>query len=191
MKLTDSERSTLLALAAASIAHGLEHGRPLVPRDPSYPSALRLERASFVTLNTHGRLRGCIGALEARRPLAEDVAVHAFAAAFQDPRFPPLGHPELQALHIHISVLNPRERLEARSEAEAISALRPGIDGLILEEGGLRSTFLPAVWDSLPDPGEFLSRLRLKAGLPAQYWSETLTLFRYTVEEFDARDPRL
>lgn len=179
------DRRSLRELARDAIAHGLAHGAPLPVDLATLSPALRARRASFVTLTETGVLRGCIGALEARLPLAEDVALHAYAAAFEDPRFPPLRPEEAPMIDIHISVLAPPEPLPATSEQEALAALRPGEDGLILEEDGRRATFLPSVWASLPRPADFLRQLKLKAGLPADYWSPRLRLQRYRVEEFD------
>ncbi len=143
---------------------------------------LRAPGACFVTLMHAGRLRGCIGSVRARRPLGEDVRANARAAALADPRFPPLAAHELAATRIEVSLLSAPVPLLVRDEAEALAALRPGTDGVILEmRGGERSTFLPQVWDSLPSPREFLGQLKRKAGLPADFWSADLHLFRYTV----------
>lgn len=143
-------------------------------------------RATFVTLEIGGALRGCIGVLEAIRPLVVDVARNAFAAAFEDPRFPRLTRAELPRLDIHISVLTPPEPMHFDSEADLLRQIRPGIDGLILEDRGRRGTFLPSVWEQLPKPDEFFEHLRHKAGLPGGYWSETLIVSRYTTESFGA-----
>lgn len=140
--------------------------------------------ATFVTLKLDGELRGCIGSLEPRRSLAEDVAQNARAAAYRDPRFPPVGRDERRRLEVEVSVLSAPERLPVSSEADAIARLRPGVDGVILELGDRRSTFLPQVWESLPDPGDFLGELKRKAGLPASFWDERIELSRYTVEKF-------
>jgi len=174
-----------LDIARRSIAHGLEQRTPL-PVDPAaYDERLRAPGASFVTLHLGDELRGCIGSLEARRPLVSDVACNAYAAAFQDPRFPPLSRDELPALRIHISVLSEATPLHFISENDLLRQLRPGVDGLILEEGeSHRSTFLPSVWSSLPDPRQFLQQLKLKAGLPPDYWSDSLRVLRYTTESF-------
>lgn len=142
------------------------------------------ERASFVTLEIDGHLRGCIGMLEACRPLAEDVAKNAIAAAFHDPRFPPLTYKEFESIEIHISVLSPPEEIYFTSEADLLAQIRPGIDGLILEEGVRPGTFLPSVWEELPDKTQFFAHLKLKAGLSGLYWSDTLRVFRYTAEYF-------
>lgn len=183
--LTESQRRILLDVARQSIRHGLEHDRPLPVNPADYDERLGTPGASFVTLHLGNELRGCIGSLEAHRPLITDVACNAYAAAFQDPRFPPLTAAELAGLKIHISVLNPPEPMECKSEEDLLQQLRPGIDGLILEERGIhRGTFLPSVWRSLPDPRQFLRQLKLKAGLAPDYWSDTLRVSRYTTESF-------
>jgi uncharacterized protein len=148
------------------------------------PAELREERATFVTLTIGGRLRGCIGMLEACRPLAEDVAANAVSAAFEDPRFPPLTEKEFEKLEIHISVLSPPEELLFSSEEDVLSQIRPGIDGLILRDGHHRGTFLPSVWEELSEKEHFWAHLKLKAGLPTNYWSDTVQVFRYTTEYF-------
>lgn len=147
---------------------------------------LQEERATFVRLATGGHLRGCIGMLDACRPLAEDVAENARAAAFDDPRFEPLSKEEFENPEIRISVLSPPEKMEFISEADLLAQIRPGVDGLILREGGQRGTFLPSVWEELPDKELFLMHLKMKAGLPSTYWSYSLRIFRYTTEYFSA-----
>ncbi len=182
--LSPQHRQLLLQLARESIRYGARHGRPPALDLQQLPPPLRERRATFVTLQEHGQLRGCIGSLEAQRPLAEDVIQNAFAAAFQDPRFPPVTEKEVDELEIHISVLSPLEEIEFESEQDLLSQIRPGIDGLLLEEGRHRGTFLPAVWESLPDPLDFLRHLKLKAGLPPDYWSDTIRAYRYTADVF-------
>ncbi len=179
-------RWMLLELAARSIQHGLSDGEPLQPNLLDYPTALRDLRATFVTLEMGGTLRGCIGALTPVRPLVEDVAHNAFAAAFEDPRFPGLASEELWRLEIHVSVLSPTEPLDCISEADLLRQIRPGVDGLILEDGGRRGTFLPSVWEQLPSPAQFFEHLRLKAGMPAGHWSDSLQVSRYTTQSFGA-----
>ena len=176
-----ADRGALLDLARASIRAGLEGGEPRV-RATDYPAGLQAPRASFVTLNVAAQLRGCIGTLEAHQPLVLDVAQNAFAAAFRDPRFPALGRDEFARIEIHISILSVPEPVAFASEADLLARLRPGVDGLIIEEGYRRGTFLPAVWESLPEPSEFLRHLKRKAGLPADYWSAGIRIRRYTVE---------
>lgn len=180
----EEERGQLLALAHASIDHGLAHGRPLQPDIETLPPHLCEQRAAFVTLHLAGRLRGCIGSLKARRPLAEDIAANAFAAAFRDPRFAPVTAAVAPRLELEISVLSPPVPMHFRSEADLLAQLRPGIDGLILADLGRSGTFLPSVWTQLPDPSDFLVHLRQKAGLPGDHWSTTLTVERYTTEAF-------
>lgn len=148
------------------------------------PAALARPGAAFVTLERRGELRGCIGTLEAHRPLAEDVVENACAAAFRDPRFAPLTADELDGLDLSVSVLGAPVALPAASEAELLAALEPGVDGLIVEDGYHRATFLPAVWESLPEPRDFLAHLWRKAGLPRGHWSPTLTCRRYRVASF-------
>ncbi len=180
-----AQRDILLGVAAASIRHGLQRGEPLIPETDEFPVALQRPGASFVTLTLNGRLRGCIGSLEALRPLVKDVAANAFAAAFSDPRFPTLSAAEYPLLELAISVLGPAEPMQFSSEADLIAQLRPGVDGLILEDGtGHRGTFLPSVWETLPQPAEFLRQLKLKAGLPPDYWSDNLRVSRYHTETF-------
>lgn len=174
-----AQQQSLLQLARRSIEQGVQGSRGTSPDESLYAQPLREFRSSFVTLHRAGRLRGCIGNLAARRPLVQDVAENAYAAAFHDPRFAPVERFEVPQLHIHVSVLTPAEQLNVRSEAELLSMLQPGVDGLILEEGPYRSTFLPSVWEQLPDPRDFLHHLKLKAGLPADHWSKTLKVFRY------------
>jgi len=184
MSLNESQQNTLLQLARDSIAHGLETGKPVKVNLQDYPAELTVDRATFVTLERQGQLRGCIGMLEAVRPLAEDIAENAFAAAFRDPRFPPLAGDELADLELHISILSPAEPMRFGSEQDLIAQIRPGIDGLILQEGHRRGTFLPSVWEQLPDARQFLRHLKQKAGLPSDYWSDTLQISRYTTEMF-------
>jgi AmmeMemoRadiSam system protein A len=182
--LTQSQRDTLLTTARASIRHGLDTGSALEIEVDQYEPPLRRERACFVTLHRNDALRGCIGHLEAVQPLILDVAENAFAAAFKDPRFTPLKQSELEGLDIHISILTLPQPLSFSSEQELLSRLRPGIDGLILEDGANRGTFLPSVWESLPDAESFLRHLKMKAGLPGSYWSDTVTIYRYETESF-------
>lgn len=186
MPFTEAERRTLLDVARQSIAHGLRKGSALPVRAADYPDALRVIRATFVTLELDGQLRGCIGTLAAHRNLVEDVAEHAFAAAFEDPRFPPVSPAEAEALALHISILSPPEPMIVTDEADLLRQLRPGTDGLILGEGARRATFLPAVWDDLPDPRAFVGHLKAKAGLGANYWSPRMKAERYTTETFGA-----
>lgn len=181
-ELSDEHGRALLGAARASIEHGFRTGAPLGVSPARFPPELRARRATFVTIRREGALLGCIGSLEPRRPLVEDVAANAFAAAFRDPRCPRLTPGDLARLELHISILSRPAPMAFASEEELVRQLRPGVDGLILEDGFSRGTFLPAVWDSLPDPRDFVAHLKLKAGLPPTYWSDTLRVSRYTTE---------
>lgn len=182
--LAEKERATLLEVAREAIRYGLDKHAPMPVNVSLYSEPLKVTRASFVTLLKENRLRGCIGHLEATQPVVRDVAENAFAAAFQDPRFGPLAAQELEQLEIHISLLTPAQPIEVESEGELIAQLRPGIDGLILQEGYHRGTFLPSVWEQLPEPALFLRHLKMKAGLPSDYWSDRIRISRYTTESF-------
>lgn len=180
--LTNQQQQLLLKIAKDSIAYGLAHGKALPINAQDYPPELQKIRATFVTLEIAGQLRGCIGMLEAVQPLITDVANNAFLAAFRDPRFPAVSETEYPKLEIHISILSLSEPVTFSSEEDLIRQLRPNIDGLIMQEGGRRGTFLPSVWESLPDPSQFLQQLKVKAGLPRHYWSDTLQVSRYACE---------
>jgi len=171
---------TLLALARKSIDQ--RFGIEVSPTTP-HP-ALSQPGATFVTLTLRGKLRGCIGSLEARRPLATDVAENALAAAFADPRFSPLTKQEWLDTRVEVSLLDASEPMQFDDEAQALAQLRPGIDGLILRHGHRRATFLPQVWESLPEPRQFLAQLKLKAGLAADFWDEDISLARYGVQKW-------
>lgn len=172
----------LLDIAKKSIQHGLEHASLLRLNLKDFPSELIKKRATFVTLNINKNLRGCIGTLLAYQPLVQDVAEHAFAAAFKDPRFPTLREAEFEQISISISILSPATKISFTSEADLIQQIRPGVDGLILEDGPHCGTFLPSVWESVVDPNDFLRHLKLKAGLKPNHWSETLVVKRYTTD---------
>jgi len=180
--LDPSQRRALLALARQSIVHGLDQGCPLPVVPSDYPADLRARRATFVTLETGETLRGCIGYLEAVRRLVLDVTENAFAAAFRDPRFQPLTRPELARLSIDLLILTLSQPLSFASEEELLRMIEPVRDGLILDEGTNRGTFLPAVWESLPEPRTFLRHLKRKAGLPPGYWLDRIRVRRYRTE---------
>lgn len=145
---------------------------------------LQREAACFITLTQNGRLRGCIGSLHATRSLLTDVRSNALAAAFDDNRFPPLSADELDDTQIEISLLSPPQQMSFISEQDALSQLLPDVDGIVFESGIHRSTFLPQVWESLHEPKDFLNHLKLKAGLPEDYWSDDVSLYRYTVSKW-------
>ena len=184
--LSEEARSILLGVARAAIQYGLSHDRtPDV--DPSlYSEELRAARATFVTLHRAGRLRGCMGTLQVSRPLVEDISRNAWRSANSDPRFSPLRSEEFGDLDIHVSVLSPLSPFPMSSREQLLRELRPGIDGLVLREGGATATFLPSVWDQLPTPERFFAELLHKAELERDHWSDTIELERYTVQEFQA-----
>lgn len=184
-QLSSEYQKTLLEVARQSIRHGLEAGSPLPINLIDYPDELIQQRATFVTLKISKQLRGCIGTLEAHRPLVEDISWNAFSAAFKDPRFPPITEPEIGNLDIHLSLLTAPEPIEFDSQQDLLSKIRPSVDGLILQDGKHRGTFLPSVWESLPNPESFLEHLKMKAGLPESYWSDTIKVYRYTAESVE------
>jgi hypothetical protein len=181
-ELAAGHRQILLEVAEKSIEGALEDGReiPVTPKD--YPGRLQMLQASFVTLHVTGRLRGCMGSLEPTEPLVVNVGRNAYAAAFRDPRFVRLTHDEFPRLEIHLSLLSLPEELHIISEADLLAQMRPGVDGLTLMDGARRATLLPSVWKSVGDAREFLAHLKRKAGLAANYWSETIRVERYTAE---------
>lgn len=182
--LNTSQRQQLLHLARNTILRRLRGERELqVPLEQYHPE-LQRQMASFVTLNRHGKLRGCVGNLAASRALVEDVAHNAAAAAFKDPRFEPVTLTEYAELELHISVLSEPRRLPVTSRQDLLERLRPGVDGVILQQGGHRATYLPSVWEQLSDPEQFVSELRRKAGLPREGWSAEMQVSIYTTCEF-------
>jgi hypothetical protein len=177
----DNEKgSTLLKLARSEIASKLGHELAF----SAQPDWLQEPGASFVTLTRQGELRGCIGTLEAHRPLGLDVMENAVAAAFRDPRFMPLTRVEFDEIRVEVSVLSPTAVMVVTSEEHALATLRPNVDGVVFEYGHYRSTFLPQVWEQLPEPVEFLAHLKRKAGLPVDFWAEQVRLSRYTVSKW-------
>ena len=177
--MPDDRGRVLLAIAREAIEHD---GEGLL--SPAWEAPwLRTPGATFVTLTLDGDLRGCIGSLEPRRPLGDDV-MHNARAASHDARFPPLPRHRVRHLGVEVSLLSPREALPASSEDEAISMLRPGVDGVVLEYGPCCATFLPQVWEHLPEPLAFLTELRRKANLPGRFWHPDLRVTRYSVEKF-------
>lgn len=188
MSLTETHQDILIQVARKAIEQGLNTGEALSVALRGVPTELCVQRASFVTLKIEGELRGCIGSIVPILPLIQDVAYHAYAAAFTDYRFSPLTASEWPQVELHISILTLPEPLNFNSEKELIEQLRPGIDGLILEAGSYRGTFLPAVWESLPQPQEFLRQLKRKAGLPADYWAPTIQVQRYVTESISTQN---
>ena len=180
MSADERRGEILIAIAREGIAD--EHG--FAPRTPREDPWLAQPAATFVTLRLAGELRGCIGSLEALRPLGEDVYANARGAAYRDSRFAPVAAHERDRLDVEVSVLSTPEPIAVASEAQALAELRPGVDGVIVHYEHCRATFLPQVWEGLPDPIEFLAELRRKAGLPPRFWHSELKLWRYSVEKY-------
>jgi len=180
----DIRGAVLLPIARAAIARALQ-----VPHaaDESAPW-LAEHGACFVTLTQSGELRGCIGSLQAHRPLLEDVKSNAVSAAFRDPRFAPLGPEEFGITAVEVSLLSEARTMAVRDEADALAQLRPHVDGVIFEYGRYRSTFLPQVWESLARPRDFMAMLKHKAGLPVDFWAEEVKLSRYTVSKWSENE---
>ncbi|MCL2783287.1 MAG: AmmeMemoRadiSam system protein A [Propionibacteriaceae bacterium] len=185
MNLPDDAGVVLTGLARFAIAKAL---RVVVPA-PADAAWLDTQGASFVTLTQDGQLRGCIGSLLAWRTLRDDVISNAQAAALHDPRFMRMQASELPVTRIEVSVLSTPQPMQFSSRADALAQLRPGVDGVILSAVGLRATFLPQVWDELPNPEQFIGHLLRKAGLASTYWSDAVTLSRYTVTAFIEDEP--
>ena len=171
-------------VARAALEHGVRSGTPLRVALEDHPAALHASRGCFVTLRKEGNLRGCLGSLEARAPLALEVARLAYAAAARDPRFGPVTEDELAAITVKLSVLSVPMPVAVASEAALLATLRPGVDGVIFSDGRATATFLPEVWGSFPTPQAFIDQLRVKAGLAADHWSDTVAVQRYTTQSF-------
>ena len=171
---------TLLPIARAAIADALGLPHAAVETAPWLEEA----GACFVTLTQDGELRGCIGTLQAHRSLLADIKGNAVSAALHDPRFSPLSVDEFDITAVEVSLLSPTQAMEVRDEADALAQLRAGVDGVVFEYGGYRSTFLPQVWEQLPQPHQFMAQLKRKAGLPADFWAEGIRLSRYTVTKW-------
>ena len=178
-------KKKLLEIARQSVEYGLTHKSSIVIDVNECPKKLQEQGASFVTLKINQKLRGCIGTLSAHQPLVVDVAKNAYAAAFNDPRFPAVTKTEFLKLNYYISVLSPPQDMPIMTEKELLLALCVGEDGLILNDNSHRATFLPSVWKSLPVPQQFVNVLKRKAGLPVDYWSDTIHFQRYRVENIE------
>ena len=184
-KLTPDEKKILLHEARAALEHGVRGENQPALDLKSMPERLKETGASFVTLTIHGDLRGCIGALEPYQPLAQDVREHAVAAALEDPRFPPVTPDELGKIEIEISRLTLPVKLTYTDPEDLLNKLRPQVDGVILRDGFHRATFLPQVWEKLPDKAEFLDNLCYKMGTAPGTWRHKgLEVETYQVEEF-------
>lgn len=188
--MTNDQKRLLLNVAKASIEHGLVHQTPLKYPHHSLSAELLDPQACFVTLHINHQLRGCIGTLQPAEALIDSVCNNAYKAAFEDYRFKPLTEEEAIHLEIDISIIGKSEAMNTHSEEDLLRQLKPNIDGLTLHERHYCSTFLPAVWQQLTDPKEFLSHLKQKAGLAEDYWSDTIRFERYSVECFSESESR-
>ena len=181
--LSKPQKLELLRVAYKAIEYGLDTGNILEDNRTIFRFDTNVKTATFVTLEIDGKLRGCIGTLQAHRSIVDDVIHNAFMAAFEDPRFSPINVVEMQKMDIRISVLSKPQKIDFKNQKDLLNQIRPGIDGLVLSEaGGYKSTFLPSVWEDLKTPEEFLAHLKVKAGLPENYWSDSLEVERYIVE---------
>ncbi|RRJ83229.1 AmmeMemoRadiSam system protein A [Aestuariirhabdus litorea] len=187
--LTPALQQQLLQLARRAISQGCQQETLRPPPTDALEPPLRVPTAGFVTLTQQGQLRGCMGSLEARRPLAEEIVEDACSAAFRDPRFPPLTGEELPRTRIEISLLSPLEAVAAECREALLAQLRPGVDGLLIESGGNQATFLPQVWEQLPEGDRFLDHLLRKAGLNPARWPEPMNAYRYQVHHFSEPAP--
>jgi AmmeMemoRadiSam system protein A len=178
------EKETLLALARQSLKEAVTKGE-LTPWSPEgLPARLLDPCATFVTLYYRGKLRGCVGAVEARRPLAEEVRIQTMAAAFYDPRFSRVQPPELEEISIEISILSPLQELAYKNPEDLLRQIRPEVDGVLIKLEERRATFLPKVWDKIADPRIFLSLLCEKMGVPEDTWEkEQLTVWVYQTDD--------
>jgi AmmeMemoRadiSam system protein A len=188
--LDDGDRAALLALAVRTVASGLRR-RPLRRTEVTVDRpALQALGATFVTLERGRSLLGCVGTLEAVRPLGEDVMQNAYRSAFHDPRLPRVTVDDFAVMSVKVSVLSPLTPIPSESREALVAALRPGIDGLLIVVEGRRATFLPSVWPKVADPDEFVDLLLDKAGLPSRRWPPAVEAMRYTTDEFADPGPR-
>ncbi|WP_425405667.1 AmmeMemoRadiSam system protein B [Hwanghaeella sp.] len=184
----DRHRKELLQLTARSIRYGFDSNTPPSIAVRTFAPELQQERATFVTLEHQGQLRGCIGSIVANRPLVQDLVENAFRAAFRDPRFPKLTPAEADGLTLSLSILSPMAPMQIKDEADLLAQLRPGEDGLMIQDGDKRAVFLPQVWDQLPDRRDFLSRLKTKAGMPPSHWSSGFRAWSFSVNKLPPVD---
>jgi AmmeMemoRadiSam system protein A len=185
ISLDKRHKQELLDIAEQTLYYALESGRYITLTHGDYSPGLRMHGASFVTLYSYQQLRGCIGSLRPARPLLEDVAHNAYAAAFRDPRFDPLTAAEFHGIQIEISVLSPLQAIAFRGERDLLEQLQPNTDGLYIQYGTLKATFLPKVWESYPRKQDFLAQLKHKAGLMGMdFRGDSMSCYRYTVDTF-------
>ena len=187
-RMAEADRARLLAAARRALTFGARNGRaPQAQLGTGLSPALTAMRASFVTLKSGGELRGCIGSVNAQRPLLLDVVANAYRAGFADPRFGPLTEDELREIEVEIAVLSHPRPIRFADESELVRQVTPDRDGLILVDGNRRGLLLPSVWERVVRSDQFVKQLKRKAGLPPGHWSDRLRVFRFTTERFGAR----
>ena len=188
--ILDQHGESLLRIGAKAVQNHLDKTGPLKIDMNKFPPALKRDTACFVSLDKDGKLRGCIGSIQAWRPLITDVAENACKAAFQDTRFKQLTMQEItdNQITMSISVLSPQVPMTFEDEADLVSQLRSGVDGVVLQDGKKRGVFLPVVWESLPEPRKFFNNLKRKAGYPEDHWSPTIKAWRYVTESVYSKD---
>ncbi|MCG8325779.1 MAG: AmmeMemoRadiSam system protein A [Thiotrichales bacterium] len=172
------QQQCLLHTARSTIENSVRSGQRTLDQPDTADQELLQRRGNFVTLMLNSRLRGCIGSVEGDGALIHSVSEHAWSAAFRDPRFSPVQDHEVEDLHISVSVLTPKQAVSFSNETELLRLLRPGVDGLLIERNRQRATFLPSVWEQIPDPPDFLRQLKIKAGMhatdcPSHAWTYT------------------
>ncbi|NRB10590.1 MAG: AmmeMemoRadiSam system protein A [Rickettsiaceae bacterium] len=182
LKIDENLKNILLETIDKAIEYGLKHQAILPIKLQDYPTELQKPGACFVTLKIHNKLRGCIGTLRAHRPLIKDIIHNSHAAAFKDNRFSPLLDTEFKLMTKELSILNDLQEIDFTSEDDLLTKIKPNIDGLLLIEGKYSGTFLPSMWQQLPEKQDFLANLKAKAGLDDNYWSDTIRIFRYTTK---------
>jgi AmmeMemoRadiSam system protein A len=184
IQLTEKDKNALKKIARKAVIHAVTYSKELPVSLSEFPATLHGYQNTFVTLKYNGKVIGCMGSLEADKPLVNDVVHHAFSASYYDSRFPDPKTIDPEKIEIHISLLSPIEEIKFSSEQGLLSVIRPGKDGLLIREGQQSGTFLPAVWDSIPAPERFLKELKRKAGLPTDYWSDTIKAYRYITDSW-------
>lgn len=185
--LDAAQVAALLDIADRAIVEGLDNARPTLPAPHTLTADLLRPVGTFVTLNVHGQLNGCIGSIQTDEALAISVAKHAWSAAFTDPRLPALRWIDYEHLDIEISILSPLSQTPAPSRTALLDVLRPGVDGLLITSGPRRAVFLPSVWEQLPSPEAFLTQLFRKAGLDPSCWPDDLRADVFTADKFARR----
>ncbi len=184
-KLTLKDKKVILDTARHAIQYGLTYHQQPALELKNYSEALQENKATFVTLKETNQLRGCIGTLKAHQPLIQDVAEHAYSAAFNDNRFLPVNALEEPMIHISVSILSEPESVSFTSEDDLLGQLTPGKDGIILNYRSISATFLPGVWEELSTPEQFMAQLKQKAGLDKDFWSSHMSIKRYYSDTID------